>query len=302
MAVPSLTNNSPSAGYLAWGAFTIQYNGVGHTVASGTTIQPWVWWRYNAGASVIEAGPNVPTDLTDDDLVLFGNKAGIGVRVQAATLIDGALLVAGSIPASAIAAGGLMPTGAIIMFGSATAPVGYLSCDGSSQLRTTYPALFSAIGVAYGSVDATHFTLPNFAAAFPRGNTPAANGGSATHTHAGVDHLHSQSAHQHVITAHSHTVSGFIKMVISGGYVRNLAASGYASWTANNKGAAATSSDSTASTIATPLSDGLSDTEAAYWTDGQTGAVNTGLADRSLTTGSAGTLPPYTGVNFIIKT
>ena len=104
MAVPAITNNSPIAGSIAWASFTIQYNGVGYFITSGSTLQRWVWWRYNAGASIIEAGPDVPSDLTDDDLVLFGNKSGIGVRVQSATLIDGELLVDGSIFADAISA------------------------------------------------------------------------------------------------------------------------------------------------------------------------------------------------------
>lgn len=102
MAVPAITNNSPVAGSIAWGAFTIQYLDTAYAIAAGSTPNRWVWWRYNGGNSVIEAGPDVPGDLTDDDLVLFGNKNGIGVRVQSTSLIDGELLVDGSIFAEAL--------------------------------------------------------------------------------------------------------------------------------------------------------------------------------------------------------
>ena len=105
MAIPAITNNSPSAGNIAWGAFTIQYNGTSFAIPAGSTAQRWVWWRYNTGGgtSVIEAGPDIPTNLTDDDLVLFGNKNGIGLRVQSTSYVDGELLVDGSVFADAIA-------------------------------------------------------------------------------------------------------------------------------------------------------------------------------------------------------
>lgn len=103
MAVPTITNNSPSAGYIAWGAFTIQLKGVAYSVAAASSNQRWVWWEYKNGAPIINAGPDVPLTLNDDDLVLFGNKNGIGVRVQSSNFIDGELLVDGSIFAEAIA-------------------------------------------------------------------------------------------------------------------------------------------------------------------------------------------------------
>lgn len=111
MAIPAMTNNSPSAGQIAWGAFTIQYAGVSYSVSAGSTGQRWVWWRYNSGTPVIEAGPEIGqpfggslTPLSDDDLLLFGNKGGISLRVQATQVLDGELIVDGSIFADAIAA------------------------------------------------------------------------------------------------------------------------------------------------------------------------------------------------------
>jgi microcystin-dependent protein len=41
-------------------------------------------------------------------------------------------------------------------------PAGWLLCDGRSLLRTAFTSLFNVIGVAWGSVDGTHFTLPDF--------------------------------------------------------------------------------------------------------------------------------------------
>lgn len=52
--------------------------------------------------------------------------------------------------------------GTIIAWSTATAPAGYLICDGSAVSRTTYAALFAVIGTAYGAGDGNStFNLPN---------------------------------------------------------------------------------------------------------------------------------------------
>jgi microcystin-dependent protein len=55
-----------------------------------------------------------------------------------------------------------VPVGTLIDFAGATAPTGYLVCDGSSVSRTTYADLFAVIGTLYGAGDgSTTFGLPN---------------------------------------------------------------------------------------------------------------------------------------------
>jgi microcystin-dependent protein len=68
---------------------------------------------------------------------------------------------------------------------AAAVPSGWLVCDGSSQLRSAYAALFAVIGVIYGSVDGTHFNLPNLVARFPRGvaSGPGGTWDQAIHHH-----------------------------------------------------------------------------------------------------------------------
>jgi microcystin-dependent protein len=57
---------------------------------------------------------------------------------------------------------GLVPPGTILEFGGTTVPDGYLLCDGSAVSRTTYSALFAAIGTTWGNGDGfTTFTLPD---------------------------------------------------------------------------------------------------------------------------------------------
>lgn len=54
-----------------------------------------------------------------------------------------------------------VPAGSLLAYAGSLTPTGFLTCDGSSQLRATYPDLFTAIGTNFGSADSTHFNLPD---------------------------------------------------------------------------------------------------------------------------------------------
>ena len=90
--------------------------------------------------------------------------------------------------------------GAIQMYGGATAPTGWLLCDGSAVSRTTYSKLFEVLGTAYGEGDgSTTFNVPNFSGRFPLGSaitTPQTNtascgfnGGNQPYDYADTDGL-----------------------------------------------------------------------------------------------------------------
>lgn len=60
--------------------------------------------------------------------------------------------------------------GVVKMYAGSTAPAGYLMCDGTAVDRTTYAALFAAIGTAYGTGDgSTTFNLPDLRGRSPMG-------------------------------------------------------------------------------------------------------------------------------------
>lgn len=62
------------------------------------------------------------------------------------------------------------PVGEVAAFARSTAPGGWLACDGSNVSRTTYAALFTAIGTAYGAGDgSTTFALPDLREKYARG-------------------------------------------------------------------------------------------------------------------------------------
>ncbi len=72
----------------------------------------------------------------------------------------------------AVAAISGVPAGTIIAYGGNATPSGWLACDGSAVSRTTYAALYTAIGVIWGTGDgSTTFTLPDL-----RGRTAVGRG------------------------------------------------------------------------------------------------------------------------------
>jgi hypothetical protein len=75
-----------------------------------------------------------------------------------------------------------VPVGTISMFGGATAPIGYLLCDGTAVSRTTYKGLFDTIGEVFGVGDGTTtFNVPDMTAKFPVGaGVVGATGGAAS--------------------------------------------------------------------------------------------------------------------------
>ena len=96
-----------------------------------------------------------------------------------------------------VSGGGGEPVGTILMWAgsSSTIPNDYLLCDGSAISRSTYSALFSAIGTTNGVGDGSStFNIPNLVDKFVVGASsgtgdttypgvsPAATGGSATAT------------------------------------------------------------------------------------------------------------------------
>ncbi len=105
---------------------------------------------------------------------------------------------------------GLIPAGAIMDFAMATAPEGWLPCDGQSLAVAAEPALFAAIGYLYGGSGAT-FLVPNALTRFRRHRYDAGISGAV-----GTFASHAYGSHSHAVIGttgnenqnHAHTGSG----------------------------------------------------------------------------------------------
>tara|TARA_B100001939_G_scaffold344884_1_gene360349 strand:- start:380 stop:1060 length:681 start_codon:yes stop_codon:yes gene_type:complete len=85
---------------------------------------------------------------------------------------SGGITNAGTISAGTLGASVNLPSfvGMVASFCMSSVPTGWLACDGSAISRSTYSALFTAIGTTWGAGDGSStFNLPDLEGAFLRG-------------------------------------------------------------------------------------------------------------------------------------
>jgi microcystin-dependent protein len=175
--------------------------------------------------------------------------------------------------ATAISATNSVLTGSIQMWPTTSAPSGYLNCNGTAVSRTTYAALFGIIGTTFGSGDGSStFNLPNYSGRMPYGTTIGSTGGSAdaivvSHTHTATSNVTDPGHHHEEASAAGGSPNpAYSNTIIPYAGIGYIGPTGFI-----------TGNATTGITVGTSIS----------------------------TTGSSGSganLPPYLGINFIIKT
>jgi microcystin-dependent protein len=118
-----------------------------------------------------------------------------------------ALLVGGSSTNadSAHSHAALCPVGTVLPFAGSTAPAGFLLCDGTAQLKASYPALYAVIGANTFQADgATTFFLPDLRGRVPIG-TGVGTGQTFVRGGYGGEEQHTLIASE--MPNHTHTVS-----------------------------------------------------------------------------------------------
>lgn len=169
----------------------------GFIVTRGFNNSPIV--AHPAGASVeltsaaidfAEANLFVNLMTTKGDIITFGSDAG-----RHAVGADGTFLSADHTQTDGLAWVQPVPSGAVFYTAASAAPAGYALANGQSLARSGAAAnLFAQIGTTYGSVDGSHFNVPDCGTRTIRGAGTsyalAATGGADTaaaqlpsHTH-----------------------------------------------------------------------------------------------------------------------
>ena len=134
---------------------------------------------------------------------------GVSATAQIADgIITTAKLAGGSVTLATLASDQQLQAGMISMWGGATAPTGWLLCNGASVATASYPGLFAIIGYSYGGSGA-NFTLPDL-----RGRVPVGAGTGAGLTARTVGQtggaetvalvLGEMPSHSHTVNSHSH--------------------------------------------------------------------------------------------------
>lgn len=171
------------------GTQTIAHNGYGWIQTEGDIATVTVDGATNVGDYLIASG-------TAKKATPVGYPAR-GAFAIATTLSLGA----GTVKARLIPILLIAPSGSLVAYGGASAPTGYLLCDGASVLRATYPTLFTAIGTTYGSVDGTHFNVPDLKGRVPVGKGAHADVNALADSDglADADRTPNHAAHTHTV-------------------------------------------------------------------------------------------------------
>jgi microcystin-dependent protein len=182
-----------------------------------------------------------------------------------------------------------VPTGAVMDFAMVTAPTGWLACDGQAISRTTYAALFTAIGTTWGVGDgSTTFNVPPLQSYFRRHRQVAGlagvvgtlqNPSNLTHTHAVTGTTGTESV------GHTHTQQGSFNSGLESGAHYHLYNAPTFSSVQNGGGASAATG-----TASTATSYNASDHYHVTTISGQTGgqsASHTHALSTTSATGSA---------------
>lgn len=113
----------------------------------------------------------------------------------------------------------ILPPGMTVPYGGASAPTGWLLCNGAAVSRTTYSALFAAIGTAYGVGDGSStFNLPDLRGKVPVGKDSGTF--SALGAQGGVESNNLAHAHSTDVQGyHAHTT---VNEFYDGGLAANV--------------------------------------------------------------------------------
>lgn len=128
-------------------------------------------------------------------IVDHDHTSGKGSSIGTTAITNGAI-TSSKLAAAVLQA--LIPVGTCLDYAGASAPSGFLLCDGSPIDRTTYSALFDVIGETYGAGDgSTTFNLPDFRGRFTLTKAASGTGDALGDTGGSLDHTHDTPAHYH---------------------------------------------------------------------------------------------------------
>jgi microcystin-dependent protein len=283
-------------------------------LAVGTAAQVL---KVNAGATAPEWGAVVNANI-DASAAIALSKLATGalptaITVASANLVDGTIVLA-DLAASLQAY--LCPVGTINAYAGATAPTGWLLCNGTST--TGYAALAALVGATTpdmrglfpigktasstgstllgtgGSTTITTANLPSHSHA----NTPALSSGTVSVTDPGHTHTITDPGHGHTINDHTHTNQvTYISPAAS--HAHNNISDYVAAGTNGASTSPTVNSISTTSLAANSNTTGISTVSAGT---GISASVGTAITANNASTGSGTAyFQPFIAVNYIIK-
>ena len=103
----TVTDDSPTAGSIAWADLHIVYKGVDYPITSGNSANKYNYWLLSA-PTVLTKNDTKPT-LTEDDVLVFVNESGKHITAMSSgKLVSGATLTGLSVSSAELGAGSVI--------------------------------------------------------------------------------------------------------------------------------------------------------------------------------------------------
>lgn len=187
----TVTNNTPSAGYIEWSSLHVVYNGADNAITDGNTNLTYVWWDPAVSATALQTSNTKPV-LSSAAALIFVNNGGTATVAVGATMppaigdksVDASAIIAGAVGAGALASAavtsGAIASGAV--GASALAPSAVTS---GAIASGAVGASALAAGASLGNIGAAGLTAAYLAAGASLSNI-GAGGVTGTYLAAGA--------------------------------------------------------------------------------------------------------------------
>lgn len=108
----TISNNTPSAGYVEWSSLHIVYNGTDNAITDGNSNDTYLYWDPTVSSTTLQTSNTKPT-LGASAALVFVNNSGIATVAVGATIppaignasVDSAAIIAGAVGNTALASG-----------------------------------------------------------------------------------------------------------------------------------------------------------------------------------------------------
>ncbi len=103
-----ITDDSPTAGKIAWSDCNIVYKGTSYEIEDGNTDKKFVWWEADKTPTKFQSGDTKP-ELTDDDVLICINDGGAHQMViGVGRMTPGSSIITGTVDSEEIANGAVL--------------------------------------------------------------------------------------------------------------------------------------------------------------------------------------------------
>ena len=100
----TFTDDSPSAGSVAWAGCTVTYNGTTYTITNGNTDKAIIWWDKSLSTTTFQTTDTYPALDGTDDIIIGWNTSGTFMPLWQTRSVHGENIIAETITATEIAA------------------------------------------------------------------------------------------------------------------------------------------------------------------------------------------------------